>query len=326
MKYNIGDCLSFKISTGEYLAGFLSANDHGKYHFALTTYRNSLAPAPGFFDDCEVFGLVYEVPERSISTLDVMVMDSAFVESSSEIQLVSHLEVPGFLSASGFREISNFNDLLNFFEAGIAARNEPDQVFEIRCFLNIREFLSTVAPKNDFPTVTLYKEENGSISYWLIYESSNDAVYLVIHWGKLGENGEYIELRDEPLDYLKNVYQSEIAAKKNEGYTDDFKMNRMILQFPVNEGWGDEDDLAFRNEIWEYLDPFLFWSGNGRITGGDIGSGTINLFFEAVLPELSVDIINQALQEKKIERPYVVGLEEVILNYDTHSDENQFGS
>ncbi|HYE21975.1 MAG TPA: hypothetical protein VD998_00105 [Verrucomicrobiae bacterium] len=310
MKYSIGDCLSFKVSTGDYLAGFLSENQNGKYHFALARYRESFSPTAAYFDNCEVFGLRYELPEKAISTLDVIVMDPEFVDNSSNIERISHLTVPGFLSASGLKGISDFNDMLAFFEASMAKRDEPNQEFEVRCFMNIGDFLKTVQPQNDFPTVTLHKYENGSILYWLIYGNSHGAAYLVIHWGKLGENGEYIEVKDQPVAYLKDVYQSEIDAKKSDGFTDDVPMNRMILQFPVGDGWGNEDDLTFRNEMWEYLDRFLFWSGNGIMTGGDIGSGTINLFFEAVLPELSVDIINHALQEKKIERPYLIALEE----------------
>jgi predicted DNA-binding WGR domain protein len=310
MRYAIGDCLSFEVSPGKYLSGFLSDNSHGKYQIALSAYRRTSPPAPAYFDNCEVFGVRYEGSGTSVSTLDVIVMEPDFVDNSKNIELISHLELPVFLSASGFKEISNFSDLAAFFEVSMTLREELNQVFEVRCFINVNDFLKTIQPANSFPNVTLYKDEKGSIFYWLIYGNSNDPAYLVIHWGKLGENGEYIEMKDRSLTSLKQVYQSEIRAKKHEGYRDDFTMNRMILQFPVGDGWGNTDDLAFRNEIWDYLDRFLFWSGNGKITGGDIGSGTIILFFEAVLPELSIDIITQALQEKKIERPYLIALEE----------------
>jgi hypothetical protein len=309
MRYALGDCLSFEISTGEFLSGFLSDSSHGKYQIALSGYRSTSPPASTYFDNFEVFGVRYEAPGTSVSTLEVIVMDPDFVDNSDNIECITHLKVPGFLSASGFTEISNFNDLVDFFEASMALRVEVNQVFEVRCFINVNDFLKSIQPANSFPAVTLYKDETGSTFYWLIYGNSNDPAYLVIHWGKLGENGEYIEMKDQSLPYLEQVYHSEIKAKKHEGYRDDFMMSRMILQFPVGDGWGNTDDLAFRNEIWDYLDRFLFWSGNGKITGGDIGSGTINLFFEAVLPELSIDIITQALQEKKIERPYLIAVE-----------------
>jgi hypothetical protein len=80
----------------------------------------------------------------------------------------------------------------------------------------------------------------------------------------------------------------------------------MALEFPVSEGWGDTSDLDFRNEIWDYLDRFVFWTGNGSITGGDTGSGTVNLYFETLIPEMAVDTVVNALQGKKTERAYKI--------------------
>lgn len=310
MKYNTGDCLSFAVSTGEYLSGFISETRSNKYQIALLNHLESIPPSPKSFDNCEVFGVRYEIPGNSISSLDVIVMEPEFVDSSDNIERISHLKVAGFLSASGFTVVSNLNDMLVYFKTSMPLRSQADQMFEIKCFVNLNDFLKSTELTNTFPAVTLYKKESETIFYWMIYGNSNNPVYLVIHWGKLRENGEHIEMKDKPVAHLQEVYRTQIDTKKKDGYSEDFKMNNMILQFPVGDGWGNEDDLDFRNEMWDYLDRFLFWSGNGCITGGDIGAGSINLFFDALLPELSVDIINSALLEKKIERPYLIAIEE----------------
>jgi hypothetical protein len=55
---------------------------------------------------------------------------------------------------------------------------------------------------------------------------------------------------------------------------------------------------------------------------GDIGSGTVNLFFEAIIPDIAIDTIIQALQEKKLERSYLIALEN---NQAEGQDDGSFG-
>jgi hypothetical protein len=80
----------------------------------------------------------------------------------------------------------------------------------------------------------------------------------------------------------------------------------LILQFGTGERWGGLDDLDFRNEIWKKLEAWLFWSGNGDLSGGDIGSGTVNLFLDVMDPEIAVQAINAMLANKQISRPFIV--------------------
>jgi hypothetical protein len=96
----------------------------------------------------------------------------------------------------------------------------------------------------------------------------------------------------------------------------------MILQFPVVEGWGDVSDLDFRHEMEEILNNYIFWSVNGQVTGGDIGSGTINIFIHAISPDYAVFVINHVLEQHKIERPYLIALE---LDEPTDTEDDGFG-
>ena len=316
MKYNAGDCISLKLTDNIFLGGFISSSQDSKYQIVLTDYRQDTPPPANYFNDCLLFTTRYEMGETSFSALDVITIDIANADQLDYIERVIHLEIPGFLSASGFQEIANIAELMAYFELGTRLRNNVildkgsvGRSFETKCFQSISDFFQNVAPRNEFPTIKLYKKIDDSIQYWQIYGSSINPVSLVIHWGRLGETGEFIEIKDQSLNEAKEFYNTKISEKKGEGYEELQTPNRMILQFHTADGWGGVDDLAFRNEIWEHLDRFLFWTGNGSISGGDIGSGTVNLFFEAVVQDIAVNTIVQALEEKKTDRKYLIAIE-----------------
>jgi hypothetical protein len=157
--------------------------------------------------------------------------------------------------------------------------------------------------------VKLYRREDEAVHYWQIY-GVPDPIGLVISRGQLGAVGEHQEIKDKSPEETKRTYNLLIKQKKAEGYFEFDNASKMILQFNTGDAWGGVDDLAFRNEMWDYLDKYLFWTGNGAITGGDIGSGTANLFFHAISPTLAVSTITSALHEKQINRPYVIAVED----------------
>lgn len=56
----------------------------------------------------------------------------------------------------------------------------------------------------------------------------------------------------------------------------------LIVQFRT-DGWGSEDDLTKRYHLEDLLDARLQADNNGICDGGDIGSGTINIFLNRLL-------------------------------------------
>jgi len=71
----------------------------------------------------------------------------------------------------------------------------------------------------------------------------------------------------------------------------------LIVQYRV-DGWGSPADLAKRHRLEEFLDACLDESDNGYCDGGDIGSGSINIFLEEVLdPQRACDSMVAELQE-----------------------------
>jgi len=178
-------------------------------------------------------------------------------------------------------------------------------------FMNV-DFANNIPPRNEFPTIKLYKKIEGAIHYWQIYGSSLKKMFLVIGHGKLGESGEYIEISDQGIDELRNIYRQQIIEKKKEEYYELHDLYPMVLQIQTNSTWSTPSYLEFRNEIWDYLDGFLFWTGNGKVSGSGIGTGTLNLFFEAVEPALAVTTIVEALEKKEIRHPYLIVQEKII--------------
>jgi hypothetical protein len=71
----------------------------------------------------------------------------------------------------------------------------------------------------------------------------------------------------------------------------------LIVQYRVS-GWGSPTDLEKRHRLSDLLDDCLEEAENGCCDGGDIGSGSINIFLEEVIdPQRACDTIVAALQE-----------------------------
>jgi predicted DNA-binding WGR domain protein len=324
MKYNAGDCLSFNVGKNSFLAGFLSSVERGQYELSLTDYHSSIPPTEDHFKECLVFSIKYEMGETSFSALDIVCLDPKLVDNIQEIDRICHIGLPGFLAAAEFKQIAYSPDvLLEYFNIGLAIRNgitlniDPLAIsVGTKCLIPLAEFISNIPPVNNFPALKLYIEKQGELYYWQIYGSSNEPVSLVIHWGKVGETGQFKETLDKSVDEITKIYEAEIAAKRSEGFSEREDGSQMILQFQSSDAWGNTDDLDFRNEISDYLDKYLFWTGNGSTTGGDIGSGTVNIFLETVVPEIAVKTIVQALADKKVELRFLIALE----NYPTANE------
>ncbi|MBV9850881.1 MAG: hypothetical protein JO250_14510 [Armatimonadetes bacterium] len=59
----------------------------------------------------------------------------------------------------------------------------------------------------------------------------------------------------------------------------------LVVQFRT-EGWGSVDDLDRRHRLEDVLDARLRADGNGECDGGDIGSGTVNIYLEGVIESI----------------------------------------
>jgi hypothetical protein len=140
----------------------------------------------------------------------------------------------------------------------------------------------------------------GRIHYWEIWKQNTK---LVVHTGWLGHWGKSKKVDIAPGESERAAIKRYAAVPREKGYApiadDDHKV--LIVQYAV-EGWGDVDDLTFREEIYELVTNDLGWTGNGRAIGGDVGAGTINVFARVIDPILAVkSLVLKLKKAKKLE-------------------------
>jgi hypothetical protein len=131
----------------------------------------------------------------------------------------------------------------------------------------------------------LYKQVPSGILYWETWE---DGRSHVMHWGLVGDRGEQSETND-----IKSV-EHEIAMRRADGYSERENLPQLVLQYRL-EGWGNTVDIDRRDRIEGLMNEALGWTGLGHCDGGDIGSGTINVFCFVVDAQLGLACILEAL-------------------------------
>jgi immunity protein 39 of polymorphic toxin system len=140
----------------------------------------------------------------------------------------------------------------------------------------------------------LYRLSPGEPRYWETWETPGG---VTIHSGRLGEKGETARLFAG--DASRRLVHAEAARRRAEGYAEIPLEDHatMILQYRI-EGFGTEADLDKRNRVMNLMDEALGWTGLGHCDGGDIGSGTTNVFCPVVDPELAVPVIVRELERR----------------------------
>ena len=155
----------------------------------------------------------------------------------------------------------------------------------------------------------LYKKIDHVWHYWEIWEDGKTPAQIIIHWGVLGEMGENVRVNKPTLEDALFEIVEKVAEKKESGYQEMEELSSMVLQFQTDDSWGDTEDLDFRTKMSDRLDGILGWTGNGSVTGGDIGSGTINIFFEVLDARIAVRTIVSAFEYLKIDKKYLIALQ-----------------
>lgn len=137
--------------------------------------------------------------------------------------------------------------------------------------------------------VKLYKDIDGNLYYW---ESWVDEGEYTVHLGKVGEEGESKEINDF------KVLKDEENSYREKGYCEIEDLKSIIIQYKIDD-MGDADDIDMRNEIEDIMNEELGWTGLGHCDGGEIRTGTINIFCMVIDVKLAFDVIIQALEENE---------------------------
>ncbi|MBK05673.1 MAG: hypothetical protein CL920_04575 [Deltaproteobacteria bacterium] len=139
----------------------------------------------------------------------------------------------------------------------------------------------------------LYKRSGQHFHFWQAWEYEGKVTF---HWGIVGQRGEVREEEVGPSASADEIIDLEIDKRLSEGFTElpEEAFSSLSIQYAV-EGWGEHGELDKRDEVEHELNECLGWTGNGSCDGGDIGSGTINLFCDVLDPVLATKTIVDSL-------------------------------
>lgn len=191
------------------------------------------------------------------------------------------------------RTFNREEDLFNVFSQYYSANKIPD-------LKTWEDETNTFEEETQEEMVKLYKEEKGVLHYFEVW-LNDDEISLTTHCGILGETGETEEVfYDEEGDLPVKVAMAKlISTQKKTGYTERV-LTELILQYYYNENEDLTALLHKRHKIEELLNDCLGWTGNGHCDGGDIGSGTMNIFCYVVDKNIAVHTILEVLEEEHL--------------------------
>ena len=93
------------------------------------------------------------------------------------------------------------------------------------------------------------------------------------------------------------IIKCESKRPKREGYKTipTSKLARIVIQYKI-DGRGTTNDLDKRVQVENLMNECLGWKGLGHCDGGDIGSGTMNVFCFVVDAETAVPHVVEELK------------------------------
>lgn len=124
--------------------------------------------------------------------------------------------------------------------------------------------------------IKLVKEVENELMYWEVWK---DGKTLTVHYGVVGDTGETEEVKLKLFEKTAKVMEKLAEEKLNEGYEilDEEELIEFVVQY-LYEDSQMEEALEKRHIIEDLMNECLGWTGNGSCDGGDIGSGSANVF------------------------------------------------
>jgi len=143
----------------------------------------------------------------------------------------------------------------------------------------------------NFTMLKLYNFSEDTTRYWEAWE--NEGV-LTVHWGDLGDHGTTKTITLETNQSISDAISTLAEKAMSEGFRElnDDELVTFVIQYRLDT-WGSTDDLNKRYQIEDLMNECLGWTGNGHCDGGDIGSGSMNIWCYVVNPHLAArSVIN----------------------------------
>lgn len=137
--------------------------------------------------------------------------------------------------------------------------------------------------------IKMTKTVADEVLYWEVWQ---DGRTLFIHYGIVGDTGETEEKKLSLFQKAEKLMEDLAEEKTNEGYEylDEDKLFELVVQYSYEENQIVET-LEKRQNVEDIMNECLGWTGNGSCDGGDIGSGTANIFNLVVDVEKAIQTI-----------------------------------
>ena len=142
----------------------------------------------------------------------------------------------------------------------------------------------------------LYRVTEQGIEYWEAWATDKE---ITVHWGKLGEEGNNREISIKPGINPNDTIKSEAKPIRAGGFKPlkRSQLRSIVIQYKI-EGHGSTAALDKRVVVEELMNERLGWTGLGHCDGGDIGSGTINIFCYVADAKIAESVIVRELKER----------------------------
>lgn len=142
----------------------------------------------------------------------------------------------------------------------------------------------------------LYKRVGNEILYWETWQK--DEKTGVVHWGVVGQRGDYKEIKSSFFSNFRKEIQKQIDKQIEKGYAkiEDDDLFSLIIEFKV-DGMGTLEDLDKRHRLENLMDEVLGWTGLGHSDGGNIGSGTMEVSCLVADFNIARDVIESELKD-----------------------------
>lgn len=141
----------------------------------------------------------------------------------------------------------------------------------------------------------LYMLIDNKLSYWETWDK--DKKTAIVHWGIVGERGQFKEVKGGFFTNFRKIVQKEIDQKLKEGYAEiaEDKLFLLGIEYEI-DGLGSEQDLKKRHKLEERMDQVLGWTGLGNTDGGSSGNGTMEVGCLVVDFDIAKNIIEENLK------------------------------
>jgi hypothetical protein len=156
--------------------------------------------------------------------------------------------------------------------------------------------------------IKLYKRSRSKLLNVSVYNPKPNL--LIVDEGEVGR-----QCKQTVQTLGKNAATDALVRRRARDFTakgykivPESKLKTVLVQMQL-KGWGSSRDLDRRYKLMDLLDAHLGVTLSGHVDGGDIGSGTANIWCLSVDPGTSARTIANFLKRKRLIKNIVIAID-----------------